>query len=90
MAKILGCGQSTASEMKRRRSIPVRYWESLIASDKGRELGLSSDVLMQVHSRHEERGMTHEASARSFMRPQRSSSRRTPPLPPATFPRPLQ
>lgn len=53
MAKILGCGQSTASEMKRRGSIPVRYWEALVGSDRGAELKITSEILMHAHAKHE-------------------------------------
>jgi predicted fused transcriptional regulator/phosphomethylpyrimidine kinase len=37
VAKALGVGQSTASEMKRRASIPVKYWPALVeaASEQG-------------------------------------------------------
>jgi hypothetical protein len=45
VARILKCGTSTASEMKRRSSIPVRYWPMLIESEKGREIGLSWETL---------------------------------------------
>jgi hypothetical protein len=34
VARILGVGASTASEMKRRESIPVEYWPALVAEAK--------------------------------------------------------
>jgi len=37
VARILGVGPSTASEMKRRESIPVEYWPDLVA--EGRRVG---------------------------------------------------
>ncbi len=45
---------STASEMKRSGSIPVRYWPTLINSDIGREMGLTSDMLVEAHVRKPE------------------------------------
>jgi len=41
---------STASEMKRRGSIPVRYWPSLIAAADERGLPLTYDTLVAIHS----------------------------------------
>ncbi|MDQ0320011.1 hypothetical protein QO002_002149 [Pararhizobium capsulatum DSM 1112] len=34
VARILGVGASTASEMKRRESIPVEYWPALVDEAK--------------------------------------------------------
>jgi len=53
VARILGCGTSTASEMKRRSSVPIRYWTTLIQSERGRDLGLTSDLLVHVHEKRE-------------------------------------
>jgi hypothetical protein len=50
-AQAAGCKYSTASEMKRRRSIPVRWWPRLIESAKGRAAGLSLDSLANAHAR---------------------------------------
>lgn len=50
-AQAAGCKYSTASEMKRRRSIPVRWWPSLIASDKGQAVRLSSESLAHAHAK---------------------------------------
>lgn len=48
-AAVIGKNPSTASEMKRSGSIPVRYWPAILASDKGKEIGLTSDVLVAAH-----------------------------------------
>lgn len=37
VARVLGVGPSTASEMKRRESIPVEYWPALV--DEARKVG---------------------------------------------------
>lgn len=50
IARVIGKGHSTASEMKRRRSIPVEYWRMLIESEKGQEIGLTTDDLMIAHT----------------------------------------
>ena len=50
VARIISKGHSTASEMKRRASIPVEYWPALIDSDKGQELGLTAEHLMRIHA----------------------------------------
>jgi hypothetical protein len=49
VARIIGRGGSTASEMKRRASIPVDYWPALIESARGKEIGLTSDDLVRLH-----------------------------------------
>jgi uroporphyrinogen-III synthase len=51
VARILAVGPSTASEMKRRGSIPPAYWPALLASEKGREIGLTAETLMLAHPR---------------------------------------
>lgn len=53
VAAMIGVGQSTASEMKRRKSIPVRYWDQIIGKpDKaGRSI-----TLADLHDAHRERG----------------------------------
>lgn len=50
VARILGCGNSTASEMKRRRSIPVDYWPDLLASERGKAIELTADDLVRLHT----------------------------------------
>jgi hypothetical protein len=51
VARILSVGPSTASEMKRRGSIPPAYWPTILASEKGREIGLTAEILMFAHAR---------------------------------------
>jgi hypothetical protein len=48
--RIIGRGASTASEMKRRESIPVEHWPVLIASPEGRAFELTADDLMRLHT----------------------------------------
>ncbi len=47
VARILNVGTSTASEMKRRGSIPVRWWPQLISAAPDK---LSPKVLMQANA----------------------------------------
>lgn len=49
VAKLIGVGQSTASEMKRRKSIPVKYWPTLVASEKAAQTGVTYDRMLAVH-----------------------------------------
>ena len=44
VARVLNVGQSTASEMKRRESIPVEYWPDLV--DEAKRLG-RDDITME-------------------------------------------
>lgn len=49
-ARALDLGVSTASEMKRRKSIPVRYWPDLVAIGRSKGVrGLSYKTLVQAH-----------------------------------------
>lgn len=49
-AEIIGKAPSTASEMKRRRSIPVDYWPAIIAAAPAYGIeGLDSEFLMKIH-----------------------------------------
>lgn len=48
-AGVIGRNPSTASEMKRSGSIPVRYWPAIIASEVGKRHGITSDVLVRAH-----------------------------------------
>lgn len=51
ISKAISVKPSTASEMKRRKSIPVRYWPDLVASAKRRGIrGISYETLVQLHS----------------------------------------
>ncbi|WP_336801456.1 carph-isopro domain-containing protein [Kaistia sp. MMO-174] len=51
-ASVIGKNASTASEMKRRESIPIDYWPAIIeaAADKGIP-GVDADRLMRLHLR---------------------------------------
>jgi hypothetical protein len=52
VAKLLDVGHSTASEMRRRGSIPVRYWPKLVseAAACGVEW-ITNDNLVEMHAR---------------------------------------
>lgn len=51
LGRAIGVAPSTASEMKRRASIPVDYWPKLVAAapDHGVE-GLTNDKLVEAHT----------------------------------------
>jgi hypothetical protein len=54
VAVILGCKTSTASEMKRRKVIPVRYWPKLVQECRVRKIkGVNYDVLVALHSKRD-------------------------------------
>ena len=50
--RVIGKGASTASEMKRRGAIPLKYWPSVIkkAARSGIE-GVTADMLVKLHTR---------------------------------------
>ncbi|PCI04614.1 MAG: hypothetical protein COB78_09995 [Hyphomicrobiales bacterium] len=48
-ARSLGIKGSTASEMKRRASIPVEYWPSLVKAGQAAGLVIDNDTLVKVH-----------------------------------------
>ena len=49
-AAVIGKGPSTASEMKRRQSIPVEYWPTIIRAAEGAGIaGLTTDELVRLH-----------------------------------------
>jgi len=50
-AKALGLKPSTASEMRRRRSIPVRYWPKLVKIARRRGINLDYNTLVSIHTR---------------------------------------
>jgi len=51
VARLLEVGHSTASEMRRRGSIPVRYWPRLVAVATERAVeGISNDSLVDMHT----------------------------------------
>lgn len=47
--RLLGAKPSTASEMKRRGSIPVRYWPALIAGAAALNIRITADDLARLH-----------------------------------------
>src|SRR5262245_27471596 len=60
VARALGVGTSTASEIKRRCRIPAEYWDELIAAAHRLGIaGIDADALVRIHSR---RGGTSNAS----------------------------
>ena len=51
VAEILGIKPSAASEMKRRKSIPVRYWPRLVdACQSAGIVGVDYNQLVAMHS----------------------------------------
>ena len=50
VARILGVGFTTASEMKRRGSIPVKYWPTLVAACRADGVSVSYDELVAMHA----------------------------------------
>lgn len=51
-ADALGVKLSAASEMRRRSSIPVRYWQSLVSAAHERGFGdITYEKLVEMHSR---------------------------------------
>ncbi len=51
-SKIIGKRPSTASEMKRNRSIHVDYWPKIIEAAAEREIeGITAEFLMHLHAR---------------------------------------
>jgi hypothetical protein len=52
VASALGVKVSAASEMRRRSSIPVRYWRRLVAAASERGMGeFTYDLLVEMHSK---------------------------------------
>ena len=49
-ARAIGVQPSTASEMKRRKSIPVQRWPSVIAAAQARGIEIDSEALMCAHA----------------------------------------
>lgn len=51
MARVLGVGFTTASEMKRRGSIPVKYWPKLVAACEAEGIEtVTYERLVEIHS----------------------------------------
>ena len=48
--RAIGVGTSTASEMKRRGSIPVQYWPSVISAAETAGKPVTPDDLMTAHA----------------------------------------
>ena len=52
VARILGVRPSTASEMKRRGSIPAEYWRDLVLAAERRAIrGIDAATLAEIHAR---------------------------------------
>lgn len=49
-ARVMAVNQSTASEMRRRGSIPVTYWPSIIEEAVRLSLPISYETLVEVHA----------------------------------------
>lgn len=49
VAKGIGVGQSTASEMRRRNSIPVKHWPKLISFAASRGKTIDAAMLVTIH-----------------------------------------
>lgn len=49
VAKAIQVKPSAASEMRRRKSIPVKYWPSLIEQATASGLSLTNDILVRLH-----------------------------------------
>lgn len=60
VARVLGVGPSTASEMKRRESIPVEYWPALV--DAAKHLGNDDLSLERIAIIMAEAGMRRRTS----------------------------
>lgn len=52
-ARLLEVKPSTASEMKRRQSIPVDYWPRLVRAAEGEGIVINNDLLVSVHTADE-------------------------------------
>lgn len=55
VSKMLGLKPSTATEMKRRQSIPVTYWPDLVVGCREAGVkGVTYDVLVSAHQKQEQ------------------------------------
>lgn len=50
VGRVIGKRTEHASVLKRRGSVPVRYWPSLMAAAEERGIVLTSDMLVAIHS----------------------------------------
>jgi hypothetical protein len=55
VAKIIDVKQSAASEMRRRGSIPVRYWPQLVSGASSAGVIIDNDFLVSLHAHSPER-----------------------------------
>jgi hypothetical protein len=53
VANAIGVKPSTASEMRRRASIPVRYWPALVMAANEQGFAINNDALVKMHSQSE-------------------------------------
>lgn len=56
VARLIGVSTEHATAMRRRRSIPVDYWPALLESEGGKQINLTSDDLVRVHTSHSKQG----------------------------------
>lgn len=49
VAKVIRVKPSAASEMRRRKSIPVKYWPYLLKEATATGLNLTNDILVRLH-----------------------------------------
>ena len=49
VARLIEVKHSAASEMRRRASIPVRYWPQLIEGARAAGVTIDSDMLVAIH-----------------------------------------
>ena len=52
VARIIGVKHSAASEMRRRSSIPVKYWPALVDGAKATGAAVDNDILVRLHVEH--------------------------------------
>lgn len=49
-AEDAGVTYGAAKQMRRRGSIPVEHWPAILGSDRGQQLGLTAETLMDLHT----------------------------------------
>jgi len=55
VARLLGVPQSTAAEMKRKRSIHIKHWPKILESERGQDLAISCYILLQMNLKPKDR-----------------------------------
>jgi hypothetical protein len=60
-ANAIGIKLSAASEMRRRASIPVRYWHRLVMAGKQNGIKITFDHLVDMHSDVDQRNSRRRA-----------------------------